>query len=549
MTSAFIIQVQPQLQSDPNEETAALLRVLIHKMDNTTFGGDAPTLPQWAGPPQAIIHTQCLLYASLFASLLAAFLAMLGKQWLNKYESIDLRGSVVERSQDRQRKLNGINAWYFDQVIGSLPVMLQAALLLLGCALSKYLWEIDKAVAAVVVGVTSFGVLFYLFIVVAGTASVDCPYQTPLSNFIRSPVCSLFVRHSALHTLCSNWWSDICESSGWVTVRLFLILPPALLIALALDILRPPFWILVKFARRMYTWWVAGSPAPDQVLDSRATELDCHCVSWILQTSSDITIKKPTVNFLGTIQPPPGLSSSIKPTILVICFDAFNSCWVGGNKNPTPIANGLEQTAETSALCFLAAYSSVVTTEPTSTVIEDVRNRYKKAFPYHRYYCHCPYPVMSAVHGVFHWGDWIQVEWRCYNPPNDELMKFSRAFAQVAQFNCDTHDSSIPLWLIQFVFRFLSQKPLPPTSVVVDCLTLIATDLKCNVPDAESMMQDAESVVQDANALEIVERYVCTSTTIAFLINSHQGAARTTFQFNNSKIRGNYFTDFSPAFS
>ncbi|KAF9644096.1 hypothetical protein BDM02DRAFT_3080679, partial [Thelephora ganbajun] len=81
VASAFIIQVQSQLQPDPNQETAALLRVLIHKIDNTTFGGDAPVLPQWTGPPRTIVQVQTILYASLSASLLSALLAMLGKQW------------------------------------------------------------------------------------------------------------------------------------------------------------------------------------------------------------------------------------------------------------------------------------------------------------------------------------------------------------------------------------------------------------------------------------------------------------------------------------
>jgi hypothetical protein len=37
----------------------------------------------WAGPPQEIVHVTNLLYASLAISLFAAFIAMLGKQWLN----------------------------------------------------------------------------------------------------------------------------------------------------------------------------------------------------------------------------------------------------------------------------------------------------------------------------------------------------------------------------------------------------------------------------------------------------------------------------------
>ena len=100
MTSAFIIQVHPQLQPDQNEETAALLHVLIHKVDNTTFGDDTPTIPQWSGPPHMIVQVQAMLYASLATSLFSAFLATLGKQWLNRYASTDMWGTAIERSQN-----------------------------------------------------------------------------------------------------------------------------------------------------------------------------------------------------------------------------------------------------------------------------------------------------------------------------------------------------------------------------------------------------------------------------------------------------------------
>jgi len=117
-----------------DEETAALLRVLIYKIDNTTFGDIIPLILQWPGPPHAIIQVQAILYASLAASLFSAFLAMLGKQWLNRYASVDMRGSAIERSQNRQRKLDGTVTWYFDHIMELLPLMLQFALLLLGCA-------------------------------------------------------------------------------------------------------------------------------------------------------------------------------------------------------------------------------------------------------------------------------------------------------------------------------------------------------------------------------------------------------------------------------
>jgi len=67
----------------------------------------------------------------------------------------------------------------------SLPLMLQFALLLLGCGLSLYLWGINTAVASVVIGITSFGAIFYTLIVIAGATFVSCPYQTPGAQILR----------------------------------------------------------------------------------------------------------------------------------------------------------------------------------------------------------------------------------------------------------------------------------------------------------------------------------------------------------------------------
>jgi len=117
-------------------------------------------------------------------SLLAAFVAMLGKQWLNRY----LRhtgGSMIERCGDRQRKFDGLEKWPFRLFVESLPIMLQIALLLLTCGLSRYMWSINTSVAGVVISFTVLGILFYVGIVVAGTSSYECPFQTPASIGLR----------------------------------------------------------------------------------------------------------------------------------------------------------------------------------------------------------------------------------------------------------------------------------------------------------------------------------------------------------------------------
>ena len=186
VASAFIVAINSELKPGSDGDTAALLRAILYNMNNTAFGKDIPTIPEpWTGPPRAIVQVQAILYASLTASLFAAFLAMLGKQWLNRYESVDMRSSAIDRSRDRQRKLDGIDNWYFNHVMESLPLMLQAALLLLGCALSRYLWETNTTVALVVLGVTSSGAFFYLSIVIAGATFVSCPYQTPGAHILR----------------------------------------------------------------------------------------------------------------------------------------------------------------------------------------------------------------------------------------------------------------------------------------------------------------------------------------------------------------------------
>ena len=109
---------------------------------------------------------------------------MLGKQWVNRY----LRhtgGSMIERCGDRQRKFDGLDKWRFHLFIESLPIMLQIALFLLACGLSRYMWSINTSVASVVITFTVSGWSFYILIVVAGISSYDCPLQTPPSAALR----------------------------------------------------------------------------------------------------------------------------------------------------------------------------------------------------------------------------------------------------------------------------------------------------------------------------------------------------------------------------
>ncbi|KAG1726475.1 hypothetical protein EDB19DRAFT_226478, partial [Suillus lakei] len=127
-----------------------------------------------------------IAYASLSMSLLAAFGAVLGKQWLGYYKSNRYgRGSQEERGKRRQETFDGLITWYFDAVVQSFPVLLQISLLLFGIALSANMWTEQPSIAWVIIATTVFGFLFYSLTVMACLISPTCPFQTPISTILR----------------------------------------------------------------------------------------------------------------------------------------------------------------------------------------------------------------------------------------------------------------------------------------------------------------------------------------------------------------------------
>ena len=95
-------------------------------------------------------------------------------------------GSAADKSRDRQRKLDGFEKWRFRLVIEILPIMLQLAVLLLGCALSRYLWAISRPIAGMILTITLLGVAIYILLTLAAMIYYNCLYQTPPSMITRT---------------------------------------------------------------------------------------------------------------------------------------------------------------------------------------------------------------------------------------------------------------------------------------------------------------------------------------------------------------------------
>jgi len=429
-------------------------------MNSTALGGDVPTVTSWTGPPRPLVRVQALLYASLAASLFSASLAMFGKRWLNLYASVDMRGSAIERSQNRQRKVDGFVAWRFVGAVESLSLMLQIALLLLGSALANYLWDIDVTIASVVLSATVFGVIFYAFIVVAGAFSMSCPYQTFGARVLRS------------------LWRKV----------------------------RNPFHTN------------GHTLGPARALDGEVTILDFGCISWMLRTSLDRTINELTLKFLGSVLTHPGFNDGVVADCLNVVINYVSVA----DDGQVVVTRGSERLAEMGAVCLLRALSHRLVEEPIpvvpgglyqwlkgvqrglyqryKSVPGDLCQRYKSVFPSMDALSNLPfYHTITAAHSLITGDSPDHLNWDGVDPSTPESLWLAHNFVKIAWYQKNKNfgpgnDDRVDHWILCFSRHYLSLDSELPLPVIADCLSITAIELGCNISRSDVMDQDKRYV-------------------------------------------------------
>ena len=448
---------------------------------------------------------------------------MLGKQWLNRYIYVDVRGSAIERSQHRQVKLNGIVRWYFEYVMGSLPVMLQFSLLLLGCALSQYLWTMDTTVTAVVLGATALGVLAYAVIVVMGTFNESCPYQTPASHFTRYIWRKLQVLRGLLQTTYSSvrkihvgsdfiallrrerrWSSEPCWSTDNVWWYLIHVVP-RLPVGLAYDIfsvVRTPFVFgflcIRKVCRHLLTAPKRAEPLlPNgtsldivNVFEQQIHILDSYCISWMLETSLDRDFNLIALELLMTTS----TFQTSDPTILINCFNVLAGC-ITTIGTRAVVTRGSERLAEMAISCFLTLLSHFLVIVPGSSVVEDVRQRYRRTFaPSTSFEDLQSSTTMTVIHHLFYTGAHGRglVRWDNFRPSLPEHGSVVRGLLLIAwsEHRRRGEFKKVPRWILRFVLRSLSQETLPPDDIIADSLLIIGVDLGHSISEGDILTLD-----------------------------------------------------------
>ena len=180
----------------------------------------------------------------------------------------------------------------------SLLLVLQAALLLISCALSWYFRDINTTVALVVLGVTLFGLLFHLFIVVEGVVSLSFPYQTPVAHILWHIPHILGVLRSVIFPIiegfrCYHAFTDIANEYQKGKF-------PSLVVMLPVAILLLPIPPAIDFLLTM-KHTISGSIESVRLhlqLEQQIALLDLYCISWTLQILLDGPVHLSALNCL-----------------------------------------------------------------------------------------------------------------------------------------------------------------------------------------------------------------------------------------------------------
>ncbi|KIO32700.1 hypothetical protein M407DRAFT_51584, partial [Tulasnella calospora MUT 4182] len=141
INTTFISITMPNLSANPSDETNNLLRLLVMRADNNTVTPADLVLP--FSPDSNSIIVNCLLYASLSCSLLAAVGAMMAKEWLQSFDRTGQTGPLEEQARFRQRKFNGMRQWHLEAVIKFLPNLLLLSVIFFFVGIGFYLFPIN----------------------------------------------------------------------------------------------------------------------------------------------------------------------------------------------------------------------------------------------------------------------------------------------------------------------------------------------------------------------------------------------------------------------
>ncbi|KAL1750076.1 hypothetical protein FB107DRAFT_224493 [Schizophyllum commune] len=197
--TTFVAQTS-QLSSDASDTTIALLLELIAIQrawaSNSRVDGVASyTLPPPAPSPSPWIN-RCW-FLSLIFSLLAAFGAVVVRQWLQEYEN-DITGPPKRRALVRHYRRVGLKLYKVHLIVPILPMLLHVSLLLFFVGLTLYVRQSDRSMSNGIIALTAAIYLVYLGTNLMPVIRPECPYRSPLSTGAHWAKCMVALLYALL---------------------------------------------------------------------------------------------------------------------------------------------------------------------------------------------------------------------------------------------------------------------------------------------------------------------------------------------------------------
>jgi hypothetical protein len=179
--TTFVVATFDSLQEDYSRVTAdALYHISQQLRDPTTSSLSSRTPFQ---PETSDVRVNMLWLISLVASLFAALLSILVKQWLAEYMTWTSMMSGKTAVALRQYRARGWDQWGVRHYRQGILVLLQLALVLFLCGLVDLLWNSYPSVAISTSAITGTTLGVWVFVTLMPILNAQCPYRSPVSWF------------------------------------------------------------------------------------------------------------------------------------------------------------------------------------------------------------------------------------------------------------------------------------------------------------------------------------------------------------------------------
>jgi len=311
------------LHPDPTDVTNALLMNIFQRLDGTNQTVD---IPLWTGPAHSDIWIQGVAYASLAASLLAAFGSVLGKQWLAHYKSSRFgSGSLEERGLRRHRLFLGLQTAHFGTILECLAVLLQISLALFGIAISARLWILQQTLGWILIFAVALGAIFYFLTFFAAVISPHTPFASKLTSLLAPSWRRLRLLLRRTYTILHYILVDVRKGGDWDSDTASL--DPRLPTIDSLNLLIEKVLIRMEERRQI--------PPPKMA----------QTIEWLLETSTDPEVTLAAITMVPLVNYPRKFPN--KPAMrnisyaFLACFDNFGNVTRGAEEDAVKYAKSI----------------------------------------------------------------------------------------------------------------------------------------------------------------------------------------------------------------